>query len=562
MNAEDGPRRAPLPGTPGGVAREPSGSAALSFQLASLPMGSRGAGVAPPQPPPQQPWAVPKHQESFVPSGEYVSAGVPFWAAIPPEPPMAGSLTWWAPDASTATAPPFALRTGAYANLQGYPVPSVAVEPAGWYWPPPPPPPPPPPLSEAGFPGGAPDWEEEERRVVAFALLGLRDGAAVSTELAWTAAALLPRSAYSSTRMQHRQSRRRLREAQRLYRGDAPLFGVPYGLPGVFWHASAPDASDTAADDHGIDDADGNAAATETRKCPAPAETAQLKILWREEANRRTMPGRGFLTVFRILGGQGEFLRLFEDIPDWAVTDEAPGSRDVSEPPEPDERETYPVPEAGVPPPPVPKSGAGGRRRVPNPAPSGTAPAAVRGRGGNLERLLGPGTDVAFRVKDEEGEWNWILGTVCSYLPEERKYRIADRGEEMVEAFEQRGEELSQPKHRLDSGKYRLYQVARSRVRPLPSAAAANLRLRPSMKVLALYPGTSALYPATVVESAETVMQETDAPHGMAYKLIFENEDEEEGSESEHSGEELGSRDLMEAVPYKYVHARFVLPLL
>ncbi|KAF6000741.1 hypothetical protein F1559_002689 [Cyanidiococcus yangmingshanensis] len=534
------------------LGQRPTAREEASFQPVFL---APPAGVPQGAFPWQQPWSLSQQE------GNYASTGGigENWAPPPPPlpPPLAppGTLPWWTWGPASVPVPPFAAPLVQLAAPLGAASPALPPPQAQWYWAPP----------GASPPNESYEWDDEERRAASIMLLGLRDGASVSVDLAWAAAALLPRNAHCAMRLQRRQSRRRLREARRLYRYETPLFGVPYGLPGVYWHAkgvgSPDDLSAAVQSEVNTDDRD------------EADEAQELMELWKEEAHRHSMPGRGYLTVFRILGGQGDVMRLFENVPEWAVADQSPDARHLGELDDSEEIEPVPEPEPAVP---AGHKAANSRRRTTSSLPAGAgntqvqAPAAasgaIRGRGGNLERLLAPGTDVAFRVKDDEGEWNWILGTVCCYLSEERKYRIADRGEEMVEAFEQRGDECSTPANRLDGGKYRLYQVARSRVRPLPSRAADNLRLRPSMKVLALYPGTSALYPATVLESAEMVMKEPGHPHGMAYKLVFENEDadedEEDSADEEHAERENDAAAAPEAVPFKYVHARFVLPLL
>jgi hypothetical protein len=535
------------PGAPW-LTQPPTGPAGALYNPASL---SLAPGVAMPAVMWQHPWVFPQSE------GHYVSWGGTGENAAPPPPPPPpplvppGTLPWWTTGTESTSAPPLPPHMVPWGNQTCLPSPAFPLRQWEWYWAPP----------ETSAPNGNYDWDDEERRAVSITLLGLRDGAPVSADLAWAAAALLPRNAHCASRMQRRQSRRRLREARRLYRHETPLFGVPYGLPGIHWHLKSVDASEETPGSTG--------AAMKAEEEESGTEVQELRALWREEAHRHSMPGRGYLTVFRILGGQGKVMRLFEDVPEWATADQSQDSRHLDELEDPDEHE----PEPAIPVPAKQKSTINRRRAgAPGsaatngphaetlPPPSG----AIRGRGGNLERLLAPGTDVAFRVKDDDGEWNWILGTVSCYLSEERKYRVADRGEEMVEAFERRGDECSPPANRLDSGKYRLYQVARSRVRPLPSRAAENLRLRPSMKVLALYPGTSALYPATVLESAETVMREPGNPHGMAYKLVFENEDdvEEDSSDDERVDSKEDIPGEAGPVPFKYVHARFVLPLL
>ena len=479
-------------------------------------------------------------------------------------------------------------------------------------------------------------------RAASIALMGLKDDDAVPWPLALVGASLLPPDAASAERQQRRLLRRRWRQWRRLGRNEWRLFGQPYGLPGTMvhapWEETEPESDASSSSSMAVVAASASPPSSPSSQHEDASTRRRIRLrtafleLWQAEAQRPETPGSGWLTLCRVLGSAtGDPLELLvapvrharrrggyvgRAIGSALVDADADEDDDDGVEDEEDEAETgiarhgkllessgsaalgartsisnrrRPA-EGGV-------TAAGGREagrrkvgtaKADAPARRGSnninggaasAPQMVRGRGGHWEQLIPAGTDVAFRVKDDDGEWNWILGTVSRYAPEERKYRVADRGEEMVEALEQGQAEGAVPLSRLESGRYRVYTVPRSRVRALPPRAADNLKLSPSLPVLALYPGTSAFYPASVVESAAAVLEQDGRERGLCYKLLFENENEEEEEEEDEQAAEVAveaepgasggekrrqrtgaATDL--AALCKYVHARFVIPLM
>jgi hypothetical protein len=101
--------------------------------------------------------------------------------------------------------------------------------------------------------------------------------------------------------------------------------------------------------------------------------------------------------------------------------------------------------------------------------------------------ILNVGTEVAMLclVDAEATQEDWILGTILRYIPEENSYEIEDA----------EGENGSPTK----GGVKTRYTVHEDKVRPL--ADSIDESVKPKQQVLALFPGTTCLYPAMVVST-------------------------------------------------------------
>ncbi|PJF17173.1 Homoserine dehydrogenase [Paramicrosporidium saccamoebae] len=101
--------------------------------------------------------------------------------------------------------------------------------------------------------------------------------------------------------------------------------------------------------------------------------------------------------------------------------------------------------------------------------------------------VLNVGTEVAMLclVDAEATQEDWILGTILRYIPEENSYEIEDA----------EGENGSPTK----GGVKTRYTVHEEKVRPL--ADSIDESVKPKQQVLALFPGTTCLYPATVIST-------------------------------------------------------------
>ena len=123
--------------------------------------------------------------------------------------------------------------------------------------------------------------------------------------------------------------------------------------------------------------------------------------------------------------------------------------------------------------------------------------------GGFEFKVVKPKTLVAVHVSNKD----WILCSVVSYDPQAQTYVVVD----------------ADPEERSDAPEH---QVSRSLVIPLPEAA-GKVVFSERCRVLAMFPGTTCFYPATVVGSRSV----PGVPIGQAtlvYALQFDDDEQDE----------------------------------
>jgi len=120
--------------------------------------------------------------------------------------------------------------------------------------------------------------------------------------------------------------------------------------------------------------------------------------------------------------------------------------------------------------------------------------------------ILPKGSQVAALVDQHSVPRLWILASIRSYLAERDKYEVMD---------EDAGDEKNEPLKKV-------YTLDATKIVPLPSLQDVPLTVRRQFarneKVLAIYPGTTVLYPSIVIQAPRKT--KTDD-----YVLLFDDDE-------------------------------------